>query len=95
MIGVPARIAGNTKIGSARSPAIPRSENAVRPPTAVVVSLPAVANMRNCVAAALTAAPPGTMRLMALPASCEVATEIPYVLVSQGGCAAAIDSRRK
>ena len=38
------------------------------------MSLPAAASMRNCVAAP-TAAPPGTTRLMALPASCEVATE--------------------
>ena len=37
-------------------------------------SFPASASMRNCVAAP-KAAPPGTMRLMALPESCDVVTE--------------------
>ena len=61
-------------MGRANNPATPSNENAVRPPTAVAVSLPDAASMRNCVAAP-TAAPPGTTRLMALPASWEVATE--------------------
>ena len=72
--GVPARMAGSTKIGSASRPPMPSSEKAVSPPTAVAVSLPEAASMRNWVAAP-KAAPPGTMRLMAFPASCDVATE--------------------
>ena len=73
-MGVPARIAGNTKMGRASSPAMPSSEKAVSPATAVAGSFPAVASMRNWVAAP-NAAPPGTMRLMALPDSCDVVTE--------------------
>ena len=67
-------MAGSTKIGKASRPPIPSSEKAVNPPTAVAASFPDAASMRNCVAAP-NAAPPGTMRLMALPASCDVATE--------------------
>ena len=61
-------------MGRANNPATPSNENTVRPPTAVAASLPEAASMRNCVAAP-TAAPPGTTRLMAFPASWEVATE--------------------
>ncbi len=67
-------MAGSTKMGRASSPPMPSNENAVRPPTAVAASFPEAASMRNCVAAP-KAAPPGTMRLMAFPASCDVATE--------------------
>ena len=73
-IGVPAMIAGRTKMGRASRPPMPRTEMAVSPPTAVAGSLPEAASMRNCVAAP-AAWPPGTTSEMALPASCEVATE--------------------
>ncbi len=62
-IGAPKMIAGRTKIGSAS-----------RPPTTVAVSFPEAASIRNWVAAP-NAAPPGTTRLMAIPANCDVATE--------------------
>ena len=61
-------------MGSASSPAMPSNEKAVSPATAVAGSFPAAASMRNCVAAP-NAAPPGTMRLIALPESCDVVTE--------------------
>ena len=60
-IGVPAMIAGRTKMGSARRPPMPRIEMAVSPPTAVAGSLPEAASMRNCVAAP-AAWPPGTTK---------------------------------
>ena len=62
------------KMGRASSPPTPINEKAVRPPTAVSASIPAVSSMRNWTAAP-AAAPPGTMREMALPASSEVTTE--------------------
>ncbi len=52
---------------------MPRNEKAVRPPTASVASMPLTASIRNCTAAP-AAAPPGTMREMALPASWAVIT---------------------
>ena len=73
-MGVPARMAGRTKIGRASNPPMPSREKAVSPATAVAGSFPAAASMRNWVAAP-KAAPPGTMRLMALPDSCDVVTE--------------------
>ena len=91
-IGVPARMAGNTKIGRASNPAMPSSEKAVRPPTAVAVSFPDAASMRNCVAAP-KAAPPGTTRLMALPASCDVATENQALVRSAIRCSAMVQAK--
>ena len=73
-MGVPAMMAGRTKMGRASSPPMPSREKAVSPATAVAGSFPAAASMRNWVAAP-KAAPPGTMRLMALPDSCDVVTE--------------------
>ncbi len=91
-IGVPARMAGNTKIGKASNPAIPSSEKAVRPPTAVAVSVPEAASIRNCVAAP-NAAPPGTTRLMAFPASCEVATENQALVRRAIRCSAIVQAK--
>ena len=66
LIGVPKRMAGSANTGRASNPATPRSEKAVSPPTASPASMPLVANIRNCTAAP-AAAPPGMIRLMALP----------------------------
>ncbi len=49
------------------------SETAVTLVAARVVAMPACLSMSNCMAPP-AAAPPGTMRLTALPASCAVAT---------------------
>ena len=61
------------KAGRASRPPTPRRENAASPPTVEFVSRPLVASIRNCTAAP-TAAPPGTMRVIALPASWDVMT---------------------
>ena len=53
---------------------MPRNEKAVSPATASVASIPLEASIRNWVAAP-AAAPPGTIREMALPASWAVITE--------------------
>ena len=73
LIGVPKRMAGSANTGRASRPATPRSEKAVRPPTASPASMPLVASIRNCTAAP-AAAPPGMIRLMELPASWAVTT---------------------
>ena len=88
-MGVPARMAGRTKIGRASSPPMPSSEKVVSPATAVAGSFPEAASMRNCVAAP-KAAPPGTMRLMALPDSCDVVTEYQAVVRSAMRCRAMV-----
>jgi hypothetical protein len=64
---------GSAKTGSASRPPTPRRENAANPPTVELVSRPLAASIRNCTAAP-TAAPPGTIRVMALPASWDVTT---------------------
>ena len=55
-------------MGSASRPPTPSSENAVRPPTAVSVSNPAVVSIWNWTAAP-AALPPGRLLLTALPAA--------------------------
>ena len=59
--------------GSPSSVAVEISETAVTPVAAQVVPMPAWRSMSNCMAPP-AAAPPGTMRLNALPASWAVAT---------------------
>ena len=68
---------------------MPSSEKVVSPATAVAGSFPEAASMRNCVAAP-KAAPPGTMRLMALPDSCDVVTEYQAVVRSAMRCRAMV-----
>jgi hypothetical protein len=68
LIGAPASMAGSAKMGSASSPPTPSREKAVRPPTAVSVSNPAVVSMLNWTAAP-AASPPGRLSVTALPAS--------------------------
>ncbi len=85
-------MAGRTKIGSASNPAMPRREKAVSPATAVAGSLPAAASMRNWVAAP-KAAPPGTIRLMAFPDSCDVVTENQAVVRSAIRCKAMVQAK--
>ena len=60
-------------MGSASRPPTPSSEKAVRPPTAVSVSNPAVVSMLNWTAAP-AASPPGRLSVTALPASPAVTT---------------------
>ena len=55
----------------------------------MAVSFPAAASIRNWVAAP-KAAPPGTIRLMALPASCDVATENQALVRSAIRCSAMV-----
>ena len=64
----------------------------MRPPTAVAVSFPEAASMRNWVAAP-KAAPPGTTRLMAFPASCDVATENQALVRSAIRCSAMVQAK--
>ena len=59
--------------GRPSSVAVEMSETAVTLVAAHVVPMPAWRSMSNCMAPP-AAAPPGTMRLKALPASCAVAT---------------------
>ena len=88
-MGVPAMMAGRTKMGRASSPPMPSNEKAVSPATAVAGSFPASASIRNWVAAP-KAAPPGTMRLMALPDSCDVVTENHALVRSAIRCSAMV-----
>ena len=71
--GAPKMTTGSTNTGRASSPPMPRNEKAVSPLTDSVASMPAVPSIRNWTAAP-AAAPPGTMREMALPASWAVIT---------------------
>ncbi len=73
LVGAPSRMTGRAKTGRASRPPTPSSENAARPPTVELMSCPLVASIRNC-SAAPGAAPPGMMRLIALPASWDVMT---------------------
>ena len=88
-MGVPAMMAGRTKTGRASSPPMPSNEKAVSPATAVAGSFPASASIRNWVAAP-KAAPPGTIRLMALPDSCDVVTENHALVRSAIRCSAMV-----
>ncbi len=73
LAGAPASMAGRARIGRASRPLTPSRENAVRPPTAVSVSNPAVVSMPNCMAAP-AASPPGRLSVTAFPASPAVTT---------------------
>jgi len=73
LTGTPARMAGSAKMGSASRPPTSSSENAVRPPTAVSVSNPAVVSIWNWTAAP-AALPPGRLLVTALPVSPAVIT---------------------
>ena len=85
-------MAGSTKMGRASSPPMPSSEKAVNPATAVAGSFPAAASIRNWVAAP-KAAPPGTIRLMAFPDSCEVVTENQALVRSAIRCSAMVQAK--
>ena len=67
----PPRIAGTERTGRANSVATLISETAVNPVAIRVVSMPPPTSSRYWVAAP-TAAPPGSVLLIELPASCEV-----------------------
>ena len=71
--GAPKTTTGSMNTGRASRPPMPRNENAVRPLTDSVGSMPAVPSIRNWTAAP-AAAPPGTTSEMAFPASCAVIT---------------------
>ncbi len=74
LTGAPvSRITGMLRIGRPSSVAVEISETAVTLVAARVGAMPARLSMSNCMAPP-AAAPPGTMRLKALPASCAVAT---------------------
>ncbi len=79
-------------MGRASSPPMPSSEKAVNPATAVAGSLPAVASMRNWVAAP-KAAPPGTIRLIAFPESCDVVTEYQALVRRAIRCSAMVHTK--
>ncbi len=74
-------------MGSASSPPTPSSEKAVRAPTAVSVSNPAVVSMLNWTAAP-PASPPGRESVTALPASPAVTTANQPLVRSASRCTA-------
>jgi len=83
---------GRAKSGRASRPPTPRRENAARPPTAELVSIPLVASIRNCTAAP-TAAPPGMIRVIALPASCDVITPNHALVRNARRCSANVQAK--
>lgn len=87
LTGTPARMAGSAKMGSASRPPTSSSENAVRPPTAVSVSNPAVVSIRNWTAAP-AALPPGRLLVTALPESPAVTTGNQSLVRSASRCKA-------
>ena len=78
---------GRAKTGRASRPPTPRRENAASPPTVEPVSLPLIASIRNCTAAP-TAAPPGMIRVIALPASWDVTTGNQALVRNASRCSA-------
>ncbi len=70
--GAPRRIVGRASIGRAKIVAVLMSDEAVRAVPTRVGSKPDCVSMRYCNAPP-AAAPPGTIRLNAFPASCAVA----------------------
>ena len=91
LTGTPASMAGSAKMGSASRPPTPSSENAVRPPTAVSVSNPAVVSIWNWTAAP-AALPPGRLLLTALPVSPAVITGNHPLVRSASRCRAKLQA---
>jgi hypothetical protein len=83
---------GRAKAGRASRPPTPRREYDARPPTVELVSIPAVASIRNCTAAPM-AAPPGMMRVIALPDSWDVMTGNHALVRSARRCSANVQTK--
>ena len=92
LVGAPSRMTGRAKTGRASRPPTPRRENAASPPTVESVSLPLVASMRNWTAAP-TAAPPGMISVIALPASRDVTTGNHALVRSASRCSANVQMK--